>query len=527
MNNVKDQLKAVLEDEKRFTQEMEHNVLRKLEQKNQPKKSWAIGFGVFAFIAASLFFTLLVVERKPEQVTLPQEEIMQLEEQLLSAFHAEMTGSSAELLYHKVGFQKENDAILVYQEDVDRLETVIYEWKNEKWTRTFAASLNTENDHNWAIAGNGPYLLTGIIGGYNINKILINDEVVEHVIINHEVINHPYHYYATFVEEPVNRVVAQYIDNRYERLRPKYVKPLDEIAIVEPEGNQIVVPYKAPTMAMKNNEYMEYPIVVDRTIGTLKRGDVVYFDDQIHEPFVTRIIGLPGESVGIKNSTILINDKPLEDYIGYAKIDGEYVLEGYLNRGNAGESINEAEAKRIFNWNEEPFRVSDRQYVLLGDNWLNSDLSIIDSKYIVGKVIGYNRSDLEKEWSDEEKAVYAKFHQTHDEELLRNLTPIQIARLYFYSSFKNHPETTYYFYTNRPDYIAWSLEEHMKNAQMEQEMYVDLSDYYVGMAKQLTEGTFIQTSDENGYISFDQGMTGFQLVKNEKGIWQVGFMPIQ
>lgn len=37
------------------------------------------------------------------------------------------------------------------------------------------------------------------------------------------------------------------------------------------------------------------------------------------------------------------------------------------------------------------------------------------------------------------------------------------------------------------------------------------------------------TTDDQGYIAYDsdEGKSGFQMIKNEDGIWQVLFQPIQ
>ena len=40
---------------------------------------------------------------------------------------------------------------------------------------------------------------------------------------------------------------------------------------------------------------------------------------------------------------------------------------------------------------------------------------------------------------------------------------------------------------------------------------------------------FIQTSDHEGYVKYmnESGEMGFQMVKDENGIWNVSFTPIQ
>lgn len=55
--------------------------------------------------------------------------------------------------------------------------------------------------------------------------------------------------------------------------------------------------------------------------GKVERGDVVVVDSvKPNEHLIKRVVGLPGEKVQIKNSTVYINDKVYtEEYIPYAE----------------------------------------------------------------------------------------------------------------------------------------------------------------------------------------------------------------
>jgi signal peptidase I len=82
-----------------------------------------------------------------------------------------------------------------------------------------------------------------------------------------------------------------------------------------------------------------------------KRGDIVVFNptatlqaENFHDAFIKRVIGLPGETIQVKNGRVYVNDAPIkENYIA---------------------------AKPDYNWG--PMTVPADSYLVLGDNRNNS-----------------------------------------------------------------------------------------------------------------------------------------------------------
>ncbi len=526
MSNIKEQLKNVLEDEKRFTSMTEDKIISLIEQKHKRKSILKIQMVFGAFIIASLLLVVMLIERDPEQTSSPIEENMtQLEEQLLDTFSQMMVDQPHELLYYKVGFEEQNDAIVVYQKvgSENKIETAIFERLEEEWQLAHTAIVVAESNQNWSVNGDGPYLVTGFMSASIIDKIFVGDQEVDVINLPNSMM-----YYASIQEQQVNRVVVKYTDNRYERLTPNYVEPIAPIPVVVPMQHHLLIQYDHDTMTRGDEEYMKYPVVVDPSITSFNRGDVVYSDDKISKPTISRIIALPGETIEVRNGTILINGSPLEEDLGYAKIDGEYIFEAYMEN-NTLESVNEEEIKRIFNSNVNPVTLKANQYMMVGDNWHRSGMALSDSKSIVGKVIGYNQQAVSAEWTADEKALYEQFKQNYDVELLRNMSPITLARLYWYAYSLKDYETAYHFFTTREDRNRWSLEEHLESGRRESEVFRDNTLYYTQLAEAISGGTFIQTDATSGYIEFmlNGVKQVFQLVKNEAGIWQVAFMPMQ
>jgi signal peptidase I len=95
-------------------------------------------------------------------------------------------------------------------------------------------------------------------------------------------------------------------------------------------------------------------VFMSKRIGELKRGDIVIFlfpEDQSRS-YIKRIVGLPGETIEIKDGKVSINGTLIEE----PYLDPEYVSEDTM---------------------PEPFTIAADNYFVLGDNRRNSS----DSRY--------------------------------------------------------------------------------------------------------------------------------------------------
>lgn len=104
----------------------------------------------------------------------------------------------------------------------------------------------------------------------------------------------------------------------------------------------------------------------------LKRGDVIVFiyPEDPKKDFIKRLIGLPGETIEIKNGAIYVDGQPL--------LDPFYSQRYYYNRGN-------------FTQEETKATVPNDSYFVLGDNSASSQDSrywgFVPAKNILGKAI--------------------------------------------------------------------------------------------------------------------------------------------
>ncbi|MBD3363387.1 signal peptidase I [Candidatus Dojkabacteria bacterium] len=100
-----------------------------------------------------------------------------------------------------------------------------------------------------------------------------------------------------------------------------------------------------------------------------KRGEIVIFQLPGYEPYIKRIIALPGENITIQNRKVYINGKLLiEEYLpeGEVTLQGDFLTEGTTRR------------------------VPANSYVMLGDNRTNSrdsrysSVGFVPHAYIIG-----------------------------------------------------------------------------------------------------------------------------------------------
>ena len=155
----------------------------------------------------------------------------------------------------------------------------------------------------------------------------------------------------------------------------------------------VVQAFKIPTGSMENNLLVGDHLLVNKFIfgpsesafertvlpeATIRRGDVVVFKfpKEPERDFIKRVIGLPGETLEMREKKIYINGKPLDEpYIRY------------------DEAPSTSGAPKLDDRREEygPVTVPPHQYFMMGDNRDNSEDSrywgYLKRDYIKGKAL--------------------------------------------------------------------------------------------------------------------------------------------
>ncbi len=135
-----------------------------------------------------------------------------------------------------------------------------------------------------------------------------------------------------------------------------------------------------------------------------------------------------------------------------------------------------------------------------------------------------------------EQEAYRAYRETKDEVLLKGISPITIAKYYIQAELDDDFETQYDLmveYKPEDNMMGWTKEEHLKDAK--DNKGIETKESIIKTFGNIGKGEFIQRGSDDGYILFDRynentgdySEMGFQLEKNEEGIWKVCFMPIQ
>jgi signal peptidase I len=135
--------------------------------------------------------------------------------------------------------------------------------------------------------------------------------------------------------------------------------------------------FKIPTGSMENNlligdhllvnKFVFGPASAERVILPMRdihRLDIVVFKypDEPERDFIKRVIGLPGETVELRNKKVYINGQPLDE---------PYVH--FLEPASDSQEITSFDVRERYG----PVRVPEGQYFVMGDNRDNSQ----DSRY--------------------------------------------------------------------------------------------------------------------------------------------------
>src|SRR5215475_1509544 len=144
----------------------------------------------------------------------------------------------------------------------------------------------------------------------------------------------------------------------------------------------VVQAFKIPTGSMENNLLIGDHLLVNKMVyapamssverallpaGTIKRGDVIVFKypEEPDRDFIKRVIGLPGESLEVREKKVYINGKPLD--------------EPYVHFIQPPSTSSELAEVTSYDVRERygPVTVPADQYFMMGDNRDNSQ----DSRY--------------------------------------------------------------------------------------------------------------------------------------------------
>ena len=159
----------------------------------------------------------------------------------------------------------------------------------------------------------------------------------------------------------------------------------------------VVQAFKIPTGSMENNLLIGDHLLVNKFVlgpsasglerailpmGTITRGDIVVFKypEEPQRDFIKRIIGLPGDTLELREKTVYIYGVPLDekDYVHFLEPPGSHA---------STSEITSLDVRERFG----PVTVPPNQYFAMGDNRDNSQDSrywgFLPRDYVKGKAL--------------------------------------------------------------------------------------------------------------------------------------------
>jgi signal peptidase I len=145
----------------------------------------------------------------------------------------------------------------------------------------------------------------------------------------------------------------------------------------------VVQAFKIPTGSMENNLLIGDHLLVNKflfaptltslentllPIDPIRRGDILVFKypEDPERDFIKRVIGLPGDTLELRNKKVYINSQPLDEpYVRFLFPPDE--------GGSSAPDVDDFDVRRTFG----PITVPPDQFFMMGDNRDNSQ----DSRY--------------------------------------------------------------------------------------------------------------------------------------------------
>ncbi|MCH4826931.1 S26 family signal peptidase [Planococcus halocryophilus] len=146
-----------------------------------------------------------------------------------------------------------------------------------------------------------------------------------------------------------------------------------------------------------NHEYAEYPLVINPLAykdKKISRGDVVKYEydffDGMQET-ISRVIGLPGETIEILDGQIFVDEQKLNTFYGKAHRLGIGSLEEYNAwfEKNASPNSSTSGMEEIFQMSMEKIYLGEDEVFLIGDDWFRSSQHSLKVEAIQAEVLGY------------------------------------------------------------------------------------------------------------------------------------------
>ena len=178
----------------------------------------------------------------------------------------------------------------------------------------------------------------------------------------------------------------------------------DEVEFIEATEGTILIDWGLDAMDRGNHDYdtiTHSELVVEPEYLKAVRGDVVYYkipaevieqNPMIPEYYISRVVGLPGETVGISNGQVYIDGMKLEAFYSHATMRGMKEKK-YFDAEDLSHIENKESTREYFHTSMVPIEVPTGSVFVLVDQWWRGtdsrDFGTLPIERIEGKILGY------------------------------------------------------------------------------------------------------------------------------------------
>ena len=488
-----------------------------IQKKKRKTQHWLPAFIVTVALAIISFLLYLPPSEQPVQTEMQQ---AYTAESLVKAFREQWQLENVEVLYTEVPYTTNNDSFFIMKE-MEHLGDLVYfqrakfidnKWQFEEYTVLSSKSLILWGNFE---LNNLPFKV-GLIQEESTEKIFIGNE--EATIVEAKDGLRVWFGLANSKHTPIYALA----DGKRQRLA-NYGYGTNEAVYVpgiERNREEQTLDYKGNTMHRGNEEYNEFPLLIDPYYYAENRyemGDVIVIerDGKLE---VTRIVMQnPTDVALIENTLVFNNDQPLQHFYMCANFDGD---------------------TSIYENNYESYGSPNRDEVMVyPDNWSSDGLKGMVSKYdIRGKVLGYDLDKVTNTMTKQELALFDEFQQLVQEmdhinnkedsvkQLLQDASPQTVAKLYLYANYVEDYKTMYALFAQSEesiDYDTWiQFDKIVSTKSMKQRLLFDI--YAVGKAQLTADEQKIRWIDE-----FSNEIIYQLPMKKEDGVWKVVYGTIK
>ena len=168
------------------------------------------------------------------------------------------------------------------------------------------------------------------------------------------------------------------------------------------------IEWQSDAMDSGNHDYdtaQHGNLLVDPSFSNVGRGDVIYYktpqsalekNPQLSDLYIARVVGLPGETVAIKDGSVYINGTArLETFYGQATVRG-MEEDAFMEYAKANpDKVNVEGFRKYFSMDMAPVEVPEGTVFVLVDQWWRGtdsrNFGPLPLEQVKGKVIGYKK----------------------------------------------------------------------------------------------------------------------------------------